>query len=115
MSYLPSVIANTLSPSNVQEKFRVIYSVIVKKATVSPYVGLMEAAGCSAQLTKVQPSSHVLVARREGERAMVINKVDENKKSFTRREVKRTEAERRLKAILGKPSERQFRQILSKK
>lgn len=46
---------------------------------------------------------------------MMISTVEENKNSFTRREVKRAEAARKLMTVIGRPSEKQLHQILSNK
>lgn len=98
--YHPVTIANILSLHNVNNTFRVAnYSQKDNCFSVHIFDGSSRVFSPTEKGLYV---SKVLVARKNFK---LMNTVEDNKKGYTRRDVKRAEAARRLLAIIGRPSE----------
>lgn len=108
--YHPQAIANILSLNNVQKMFRVSYdSMNGDQFIVHRNDGTTRA---------FKPTDKGLYTSQLGmndEAAVMVNTVDENAKSYTKREVKRAKQARKLMAIIGRPSEKQMIQILDER
>lgn len=106
--YHPDAIANILSLSNVQDKFRVTYDssrgncFIVHRPDGTQRVFMPTDNGLYASNVNSAENGVIMVST-----------VAENVKSFTKREVKRAEQARRLMAVIGRPSESKMCTILN--
>jgi len=113
--YHPDAIANILSLSNVQKRFHVRYD-----SQEGDYFTLIRDDGSTRTFRPTKKglySSPILPTRtyKTDEDIILVNTVEENKKEYTRREVKRATEARRLMAIIGRPSETRMRQIIAER
>lgn len=106
--YHPDAIANILSLRNVQDKFRVTYD----SETGNRFV-VHRPDGTQRVFEPTRNGLYASGMEESEDGVAMVSTVAENVKSFTRREVKRAEAARRLMAIIGRPSETQMCDILN--
>lgn len=108
--YHPDAIANILSLGRVQRRFKVKYD--------SAHGDFFSVERDDGRIRLFTPTSKGLYASQvlntQGEQeCTLVATVADNVKSFTKREVKRATAARRLMEVVGRPSEEQMRQIIS--
>lgn len=107
--YHESAIANILSLNRVQKKFRVTYD--------SQSGDCFKVHQSNGTIRVFHPTekglyaSQLLADHGDGD-VIMVNTVDENKKSFTKREIRRAEAARRLQITIGRPTDKQLNDIL---
>lgn len=108
--YHPRAIANILSLSNVQKRFKVTYD----SGNGDHFIVHQPNGKCRIfrPTKKGLYASQILESSSE---PMMVNTVAQNKKGYTRREVRRAEEARRLLEIVGRPSERQLRALLEER
>lgn len=108
--YHPGAIANILSLSNVQSLFRVTYD-----NRDGDYFLVHRTDGTARIFEPTSKGlyvSEIIGTRRE---AALVNTVKQNRESYTKREYNRAKEARRLMTIIGRPSERQMREIVNKR
>lgn len=108
--YHPAAIANILSLSNVQRHFKVTFN----SDNGNQFV-VHRPDGTNRIFSPTEKGLYASDVNNTGKQIVMVSTVDENKKSFTRREVKKAEAARRLMAVIGRPGEHQMYDILDKR
>lgn len=106
--YHPDAIANILSLSNVQTKFRVTYD-----SKSGNHFVVHRDDGSQRLFSPTTKGLYVSQINDHRSEVTMINTVKENVKAYTRREVKQAESARRLMEIIGRPSEQQMCAIVN--
>lgn len=114
--YHPEAIANILSLSNVQKRFRVTFdSDHRNQFVVYRPDGTRRVFRPTEKGLYTSAVNSVSAVTNAGEQVAMASTVEEIKTSYTRREVKRAEAARRLMAIICRPSENKMYNILDQR
>ena len=106
--YHPGAIANILSLSNVQKKYKVRYD-----SDEGNFFTLVRPDGTTRIFRPTEKGLYASqLAHAEGDVVMVAT-VEGNKQEFTKREVKRATQARKMMAIIARPSEAHMHEIVS--
>lgn len=108
--YHPGAIANILSLSNVQKRFRVRYD-----SSKGDFFTVERPDGTTRTFSPTRKGLYASKLWQPTEGAVMVTTVKSNQEAFTKREVKRATEARKLMAILGRPSEAHMREIVSQK